>query len=246
MLTTGFASIRVLLVESWEWNTDVFRNKGEREIKLFELRETESILFSKGERFEVTLPEHLLPSISINPTPSVSHSLQIHFSWHTTTQNSISTETSVHQIPLKIAPFSRKDLDRLLASASETKCLPASLASLLPPGFVDRKQRDVLRKQSIETLMNSSGGGGSSGSMASIPWSLGRKLRFGVSEPLKPPGGSGVTSSFGLLSHKGPNELNRGVRPLNALEIRGGALKRVDGKRDEGSGVFKMLGYTKK
>ncbi|KAI9351186.1 hypothetical protein BDR26DRAFT_850623, partial [Obelidium mucronatum] len=220
----------VVLVEAWSWDT---QNSGERQLPLFELTETDTILFSKGERVEVTLPYSLLPTINIKPSPSVTHKIVVKFTWHASASGPF--ENAVSEIPIRIAPFTRRDLDNLLIHPA---LLPAQIASILPPDFTERKQRELLRKESVETLRSqrelqlqrgfnrtgsgSSGTGyGSVGSISGVS-GIGKKL-FSLDTssasvhsardgPKSPP-------SFGVLSHTGPQELNRSgvARSLETL-----------------------------
>ncbi|KAJ3028443.1 UNVERIFIED_CONTAM: hypothetical protein HDU68_001669 [Siphonaria sp. JEL0065] len=219
----GYASIAVVLVETWSWDTPDYKKSGAREITLFELTETDQILFSKGERVEVTLPETLLPSINIKESPTIKHKIVIHFTWYTSATGP--SEKSTQEIPIRIAPFTRRDLDTLLTSP---KHLPASIAAILPPGFGERKQREKLRKESVETLRSQQLVQQQLNQLnqkrASFPLGVsttgiqgenenkkgGKKLQFSIDT-----GSAGVNGikdgprsppSFGVLRHTGPNE----------------------------------------
>ncbi|KAJ3228894.1 hypothetical protein HDU78_009498 [Chytriomyces hyalinus] len=205
LLADGHASISVILVESWFWGD--IQKGGSREVTLFELSEGSNVVFSRGERVEIRLPETLLPTVKTTNL-STTHKLLVRFVYHnraTATPNICTAE-----INFRVAAFSRRDLNALI-SLGESKQTPA-IRAILPPGFCDRKKAEGLRKESIDTLRNAhfkSNTTASFTSNSSVPhWmaglggggvgATGKSRSDEITSPT-------LTNGFGVLNHTRPS-----------------------------------------
>ncbi|KAJ3233574.1 hypothetical protein HDU81_002130 [Chytriomyces hyalinus] len=200
LLSDGHASISVILVESWFWG-DVQKG-GSRELTLFELSEGSNVVFSRGERVEITLPETLLPTVKTTNL-STTHKLLVRFVYHP--RNAATPNICTTEINFRVAAFSRRDLNALI-SLGESKQTPA-IRAILPPGFCDRKKAEGLRKESIDTLRNAhlKSNTVSFTSNSSVPhWmaGLGGATGKARSEEVTSPTS---TNGFGVLKHTRPS-----------------------------------------
>ncbi|KAJ3294560.1 hypothetical protein HDU79_010762 [Rhizoclosmatium sp. JEL0117] len=221
----GWASISVVLIESWKWDTESWKREGEREIVLFEVSET----------VEVTLPETLIPSIKIKQSPVVQHRLVVNFCWNSPSGE---VEKTTEVIDIKIAPFTRKQLDNLLTCPH----IPQSVLEILPDGFLERKEREKVRREGLDSLRERSVFESQMDGLGSARSSI-KKLRFCMDGPTVAPPVvvmNVATPSFGLLRHTGPAELNArkngedGVeKELETLMLRANTLQ-VPLKGDNG------------
>ncbi|KAI8615393.1 hypothetical protein BC830DRAFT_302458 [Chytriomyces sp. MP71] len=188
---TGYASISVFLVESWFWGD--IQKGGEREILLLDLKESETITFSRGERFEVTLPEGILPTVKATNIQT-SHKLLIRFSYINLAFSALPS-TCTAEINFRIAAFSRRDLDLLL---SNERLLSPDILKILPEGYCGRKLAERKRRESIESLR----GVFASASMPNLMPKLAVK------------GGEGAVampSGFGVLNATRPSTAEEGI-----------------------------------
>ncbi|ORY52292.1 hypothetical protein BCR33DRAFT_711635 [Rhizoclosmatium globosum] len=175
----GWASISVVLIESWKWDTETWKRE-------------------ENEKFHA--PETLIPSIKIKQSPVVQHRLVVNFCWNSPSGE---VEKTTEVIDIKIAPFTRKQLDNLLTCPH----IPQSVLEILPDGFLERKEREKLRREGLDSLRERSVFESQMDGLGSVRSSVAKKLRFCMDGPTVAPPVvvmNVATPSFGLLRHTGP------------------------------------------